>query len=204
MLVIGISGGSGSGKSTFVKNLLSNLPAKDISILHQDSYYKDNGHIPLEERRKLNFDHPDALDFDLLIQHINQLKKGQSIEQPTYSFISCTRLPETITVSPGKVLIVEGLLLFIPSSLRDLYNLKVFIDAEADNRLARIIVRDKDERGRDHQEVIDRYFKTVKPMHDQFVEPSKQYADLIVTHGGNNTVAGRLIRSYIENRIQAG
>ncbi len=202
MLVIGISGGSGSGKSTFVKNLLINLSAKDISILHQDSYYKDNGDIPLEERRKLNFDHPDALDFELLTEHVNRLKAGQSIEQPTYSFISCTRLPETHTVTPCKVLIVEGLLLFIDSKLRDLYNLKVFIDAEADNRLARIIVRDKEERGRDHQEVIDRYFKTVKPMHDQFVEPSKQYADLIVTHGGNNTVAGKLIRSYIENRIQ--
>ncbi len=202
MLIIGISGGSGSGKSTFVKNLLADLPENDISILHQDSYYKANDHIPLEERNNLNFDHPDAIDFELLSRHIHLLKKGQPVAQPTYSFITCTRLPKTRTVNPGKVLVVEGLLLFLYTNLRELFDLKIFIDAEADKRLERIIARDKEERGRDHQEAIDRYFKSVKPMHDLFVEPSKQFADLVVTHGGNNSIAGKLIRSYIAESLQ--
>lgn len=201
MLIVGIAGGTGSGKTTVVKKILDKLPKDEVAILSQDSYYKDNSHLPLEERQKINFDHPNALEFDLLIEHIKKLKKSQSIDEPIYSYISCTRAKETKLIKPKDVIIVEGILLLTNKNLRDLFNIKVFVYADADDRLIRVIKRDIIERGRTVENVLDRYHKTVKPMHEQFIEPSKKYADLIVPEGGNNTVAIDILVSIIEKNI---
>ncbi len=201
MLIVGIAGGTGSGKTTVVKKILDKLPKDEVAILSQDSYYKDNSHLPLEERQKINFDHPNALEFDLLIEHIKKLKKSQPIDEPIYSYISCTRAKETKLIKPKDVIIVEGILLLTNNKLRNLFNIKVFVYADADDRLIRVIKRDIIERGRTVENVLDRYHKTVKPMHEQFIEPSKKYADLIVPEGGNNTVAIDILVSIIEKNI---
>lgn len=186
MLVIGIAGGSGSGKTTIVKRLIEQLPDNSASVLFQDSYYQDNSAIGLDERQKINFDHPNAIDFTLFCNHIKALKNGESVNQPVYSFLTCTRQTETELVKPKPVLIVEGILLFTCAELLPLLTLKVFVDAEPDDRLTRIIERDTLLRGRNLSEILARYHKTVKPMHQQFIEPSKRYADIILPGGGFN------------------
>jgi uridine kinase len=201
MLIIGIAGGSGSGKTTVVKEISKSYENCDIVVLSQDSYYKDSSHLPLEKRQEINFDHPDSIEFDLLFKHIKELKEGKSIEQPIYSYITCTRSEETETIKPARVIIIEGILCFTHKELREIMDMKIFVDADADDRLARIIQRDTAERGRDVNKVLGRYEKTVKPMHLQFIEPTKRYADVIVPQGGHNKVAIDLISSKIHHHL---
>ena len=202
MLIIGIAGGTGSGKTTVVKEVVKLLPEKEVVTLPQDSYYKDSSHLPLEERMELNFDHPDSLDFNLLVKHIKTLKTGESIEQPIYSYLTCTRAKETIHIEPRRVIIVEGILIFASPELRKLMDIKVFVDADADDRLGRVICRDILERGRAVDKVLERYEKTVKPMHLQFIEPSKRYADIIIPQGGHNQVAIGILTDAIEKFLK--
>ncbi|MFH0895378.1 MAG: uridine kinase [Bacteroidota bacterium] len=189
MLVVGIAGGTGSGKTTVVKKLMKLLPKEKVCLLPQDSYYKDSGQLTLEERQKKNFDHPSSIEFSLLNKHIDMLAAGESIAQPIYSYITCSRSKETIPVAPKEVLIVEGILILTNPRLRERLKMKVFVDADSDERLIRVIKRDIEERGRSYLDVLERYEKTVKPMHFQFIEPSKRYADVIVPQGGNNHIA---------------
>jgi uridine kinase len=202
MLVIGIAGGTGSGKTTVVKKIMSSLTADEVALVTQDSYYKDNGHLPLEERQKINFDHPDAIEFDLLTRHVHALKSGQSVEEPIYSYLTCTRAQETKTVKPKKVIIVEGILILGHPALRDLFDIKVFVSADADDRLIRVINRDIIERGRTVDVVLERYHQSVKPMHLQFIEPTKRYADLIIPQGGHNKVAIDILTTIIKLNLQ--
>lgn len=201
MLIIGICGGTGSGKTTVVNKILEILPSDHVVILSQDSYYRDNSHIPLEERKSINFDHPDSIEFDLLLEHINELKKGNSIQKPIYSYISCTRDSQTIPVDSKEVILVEGILLFSDERIRNICNVKVFVDAPADERLLRVIKRDHIERGRNVEQTLERYVETVKPMHEQFIEPTKRYADIIVPLGGENTVAINILASTIRQKL---
>ena len=203
MLIVGIAGGTGSGKTTVVKKIMQELPPEEVAILPQDSYYKDNSHLPLEERQEMNFDHPASVEFNLLIKHLEELKKGNAIQQPIYSYLTCTRAEETIKVEPKKVVIIEGILVLTNAKLRDLMNIKVFVDADADDRLSRVITRDIIERGRSVNKVLERYEKTVKPMHLQFIEPTKRYADIIIPQGGNNKVAIDILTTIIENKINS-
>jgi len=199
--IIGIAGGTGSGKTTVVRKVIESLPKDEVAIIPQDSYYKDSSHLPIEERQEINFDHPRSLEFKLLIDHIKKLKKGEGIDQPIYSYLTCSRSEETIPVSPKKVIIVEGILILQNSQLRDLMDIKVFVDADNDDRLMRVIQRDLVERGRSVNKVLERYEKTVKPMHLQFIEPTKRYADVIIPQGGNNKVGIDLLSSIIEKKI---
>lgn len=201
ILVIGIAGGTGSGKTTVVNRIIERLADKDVTILSQDAYYRDNSDLPLEERQKMNFDHPDALEFELLAENIRKLKRGETVEQPIYSYLTCTRSAETTTVVPRKAIIVEGILCLWPKELRKLMDIKVFVDCEADVRLSRVIRRDIVERGRDVHQVLHRYEETVRPSHLQFIEPTKRYADIIVPEGGNNRVAIDIITQYIEKHL---
>jgi len=201
MLIIGIAGGTGSGKSTVVRKILERLPAGEVVILPQDSYYRDSGHLPLEERLEINFDHPDSIEFELLVKHLKELKKGKTIDQPIYSYLTCTRAAETIPNKPCHVIIVEGILILSNPELRKMMDLKVFVDADADDRLMRVINRDIIERGRSVNKVMERYECTVKPMHLQFIEPSKRFADLIIPQGGNNHIAIDILSKYIENNL---
>jgi uridine kinase len=201
-MVIGITGGSGSGKTTVVKQVVSLLPANCVSVLYQDSYYRDNSQLPLKERQKINFDHPSSIEFDLLQAHLCDLLNGKVVEQPEYSFVTCTRQPQTHRTEPRPVIIVEGILLFTCAELLPFFDLKVFVDADADVRLARIIKRDIDERGRGLHDVLHRYYETVKPMHLQFVEPSKRLSDIIIPGGGFNNVAVDAIVRLALHKIQ--
>ncbi|MBQ8673552.1 MAG: uridine kinase [Bacteroides sp.] len=201
MLIIGIAGGTGSGKTTVVRKIIEKLPAGDVVLLPQDSYYKDSSHVPVEERQNINFDHPDAFDWELLSNHIAQLKRGESIEQPTYSYLTCTRQPETIHIEPRNVILVEGILALCDDTLRQMMDLKIFVDADPDDRLIRVIQRDMLERGRTAEAVMERYTRVLKPMHMQFIEPCKRYADLIVPEGGNNRVAIEILTMYIRKHI---
>lgn len=204
MLIIGIAGGTGSGKTTVVNKIINSLPAGEVAVMPQDSYYKDSSHIPPEERSKINFDEPAAIEWSLLVEHLKQLKEGKAIEMPTYSYLTCTRQQETVTVKPSDVVIVEGILVLTDPVLRSMLDVKVFVDADADDRLIRVIARDCIERGRTPQIVIDRYQDILKPMHCQYIEPCKRYADLIVPQGGSNTVAINLLTDYIESRLHRG
>ena len=203
MLVIGIAGGTGSGKTTVVNKIINALPQGEVAILPQDSYYKDLSHLPMSERNKTNFDEPAAIEWSLLVKHIEALKRGESIEMPTYSYLTFSRQPETITVHPREVVIVEGILVLTDPVLRKMLDVKVFVDAEADERLIRVIARDCVERGRTPQMVLDRYRDVLKPMHEMYIEPSKKTADLIVPQGGSNVVAIQLLTDYIESRLRA-
>ena len=201
MLVIGIAGGSGSGKTTVVRAITEQLQGR-VVVIPQDSYYKDSSHVPPEERKNINFDHPDAIDWKLMCQQIRELKAGKTIEQPGYSYIKCSRsTTETITVEPAEVIIVEGILIFTCKELRDQMNIKIFVDADDDDRVLRIMVRDIAERGRTIETAIEHYCDTVKPMHLQFIEPSKRYADVIVPQGGHNKVAIDIISNTIEKAL---
>ncbi len=198
MLIIGIAGGSGSGKSTVVKKIVKHLPKNSVSVIYQDSYYKDNGHLSAEERAKINFDHPSAIEFNLLVKHLDMLKNGETIPMPVYSYLTCARSQESIPVEPKEVVIVEGILIMSNPRMRERMDIKIFVDADADDRLMRVIKRDIQERGRSFIEVLDHYEKFVKPMHLQFIEPSKRYAEIIVPQGGENHVAINMITSTIK------
>ncbi len=198
MLIIGIAGGSGSGKTTVVREIARRMsPHEHVTVIPQDSYYKDQGHLSMEERQALNFDHPDSIDWELLVRQLRDLKAGKAIDQPTYSYITCTRQEETVHVEPSDIIIVEGILIFTCNELMDELDIKVFVDADDDDRLMRVITRDIVERGKNVEWVIDRYTKTVKPMYLQFIAPSKRYADIIVPQGGHNKVAINVLLSGI-------
>ncbi len=201
MIIIGIAGGTGSGKTTVVRKIIESLPPGEVVLLPQDSYYKDSSHVPPEKRQSINFDHPDAFEWDLLSRHISLLKEGKSIEQPIYSYLTCTRQPETIRIEPTDVVIIEGILALCDEKLRSLMDLKIFVDADSDERLIRVIQRDIIERGRTAQAVMERYTQVLKPMHQQFIEPCKRYADLIVPEGGNNQVAIDILTLFIEKNL---
>lgn len=201
MLIIGIAGGTGSGKTTVVSQIVSELPKDEVCVISQDSYYKDTSHLSYDERVKINFDHPQAIDFDLLVDHIQQLRAGQAIEQPVYSFVEHNRTGETVTTHPRKVVIVEGILILTNAELRDLFDLKLYIHADSDERLIRRLKRDIAERGRDLEEVLLRYQTNLKPMHEQFIEPTKEFADIIIPTNRYNEVAVKLIRNIIHQRL---
>ena len=201
MLIIGIAGGTGSGKTTVVRKIVDSLPAGEVVLLPQDSYYKDSSHVPVEERQNINFDHPDAFEWSLLSKHVMMLKEGKSIEQPTYSYLTCTRQPETIHIEPREVVIIEGILALCDKKLRNMMDMKIFVDADPDERLIRVIQRDVVERGRTAEAVMERYTRVLKPMHQQFIEPCKRYADLIVPEGGSNRVAIDILTMYIKKHI---
>jgi len=199
-IIIGIAGGTGSGKSTLAENIEKEFK-HNITMLSHDYYYKSNSELPFEERKKLNYDHPDAFETDLLIAHLNKLKNGETIKRPSYSFVEHLRENETYEVVPRKVIIVEGILLFENKTLRDMMDIKIFVDADADIRFIRRLLRDVQERGRTLDSVVEQYTTTVKPMHEQFVEPSKKYADIIVPEGGYNMVALNMIVEKIRSII---
>jgi uridine kinase len=202
MLVIGIAGGTGSGKTTVVNKIVEFFTEGEVAVMTQDSYYYDNSHLPLDERRKKNFDHPESIEFTLMTKHIRQLKEGITIQQPTYSFITCTRQEETITIQPRHVLIVEGILCLADEELRKLMDVKVYVDCASDLRLSRVIRRDIMERGRNVETVLDRYEKTVRPSHMQFIEPTKNFADIIVPQGGLNEKAIEILTHYIRQILK--
>lgn len=201
MYIIGIAGGSGSGKTSVVKKIINALPEESVSVLSQDSYYKDCGELSQEEREKINFDHPDAIEFDLLKHHIAELKTGHAIEMPTYSYVTCRRGKETILVTPSPVIIVEGILIFTDTKLCNMLDLKVFVDTGADDRIIRIIQRDVNERGRGLEKSIQHYEKYVKPMHETFIEPTKRLADIIIPIGGHNEKGIDILTSKIKQMI---
>jgi uridine kinase len=201
MLIIGIAGGSGSGKTTVVKKIIESLPSNSVSVISQDSYYRDSGHLSSEKRSKINFDHPSSIEFKLLVNHIDQLKEGKTIDMPIYSYLTCTRAKETMPVNPKKVIIVEGILILANPSLRKRLDIKVFVDADDDDRLMRIIWRDIEERGRSFKEVLDHYERFVKPMHLLFIEPNKRYADIIIPQGGENQIAIDILTSKIKMKL---
>ncbi len=204
MIVIGIAGGTGSGKTTVVNKIINSFPAGEVAVIPQDSYYKDSSHVPVEERSKINFDEPDAIEWPLLVNHLEALREGHSVQMPTYSYLTCTRQPETVEIKPSDVVIIEGILVLTDPMLRSMMDIKVFVDADADDRLIRVIARDCIERGRTPQMVIDRYQQVLKPMHCQYIEPCKRFADLIVPQGGSNIVAINLLTDYIESRLRKG
>ena len=194
MLIIGIAGGTGSGKTTVVRKIVDTLPAATVAVVPQDSYYNDQSDLPLEVRKKTNFDPPAAFEWPLLAHQIEELRQGRAIEQPTYSYLTCTRLPETVHVEPHDVIIVEGIMALYDKKLRDLMDLKIFVDAEPDERLLRVIERDIAERGHPLEMLIDKYRNVLKPMHDEFIEPTKQHADIIIPNGGENVRAVAMVQ----------
>ena len=201
MTIIGIAGGTGSGKTTVVKKIVNALPPHYVAVVPLDSYYNDTSHMTDDERRKINFDHPDAFDWNLLIKQINMLRNGEAIEQPTYSYILSNRLKETVHVNPKPVIIIEGIMTLINKKLRDLMDLKIFVDTDSDERLIRNITRDVVERGRTVDMVLERYLNVLKPMHEQFIEPTKKYADLIIPQGGENLKGIGILCKYIEGLV---
>ncbi|CDE61534.1 uridine kinase [Parabacteroides sp. CAG:409] len=201
MIIIGIAGGTGSGKTTVVRKIVNSLAPGEVVLLPQDSYYKDSSHVPAELRQQINFDHPDAFDWPLLLQHIQMLKEGKSIEQPVYHYQTSSRLAETIHVEPRPVIIIEGILALCDPDLRNMMDLKIFVDADPDERLIRVIQRDVVERGRTAEAVMERYTRVLKPMHQQFIEPTKRYADLIIPEGGSNEIAIHILKMYIEKHL---
>ena len=198
MTIIGIAGGTGSGKTTVVRKIVEALPPHYVSVVPLDSYYNDTTEMTEVERHAINFDHPDAFDWKLLIKQVNELRKGNAIEQPTYSYLLCNRLPETVHVEPKPVIIIEGIMTLLNKKLRDMMDLKIFVDADSDERLIRNIQRDTVERGRDVKMVLDRYLDVLKPMHEQFIEPTKRYADVIIPQGGENKKGIEMVCKYIE------
>ncbi|HLV14917.1 MAG TPA: uridine kinase [Xanthomarina sp.] len=201
MLIIGIAGGTGCGKTTVVNQILDQLPEGEVGVISQDSYYKDTSHLTMDERIKINFDHPRSIDFELLEAHLKELKKGNDIYQPVYSFIKHNRTGDTILTHPRKVMIVEGILILTNPELREMFDIKIFVHTDSDERLIRRLRRDITERGRDIEEVLARYQNTLKPMHQQFIEPMKEYADIIIPNNKYNTVAVDIVKSIINQRL---
>jgi uridine kinase len=202
-LIIGIAGGSGSGKSTVARNVAQDLRTESVAFLDMDAYYLNFAHLPIEDRRKVNWDHPDAFDWELLVDHLTRLAAGESIQKPVYDFIEHVRSEQTVVVPPAQVVVIDGILLFGDERVRDLCDVKVFVDADADVRLIRRIRRDMAKRGRPLDEILNQYLTTVQPMHLQFVEPTKRYADVIVPRGGRNTIAIEMIVAKIRRRVDA-
>ncbi len=202
MLIIGIGGGTGSGKTTVVRKIIESLPDDSVAVIPQDSYYNDQSHLPLDVRKRTNFDHPDAFEWPLFAHQIQELREGRAIEQPTYSYITCTRLSETIHVEPKDVIIIEGIMALYDKKLRDLMDLKIFVDAGSDERLLRVISRDIVERGHPLEMLVDKYRNVLKPMHDEFIEPTKQFADIIIPNGGNNDKAIAMMQLYISSALR--
>lgn len=203
MLIIGIAGGTGSGKTTVVNQIINQFHHNDVCVISQDSYYKDTTNLSYDERTKINFDHPRAIDFELLIDHVKQLRAGQEIAQPVYSFVTHNRTGDVVITKPREVLIIEGILILTNPDLRDLFDIKIYVHADSDERLIRRLKRDIAERGRDMDEVLNRYQTTLKPMHEQFIEPSKNYADIIIPNDTYNTVAIDVVRAVINNKLKA-
>ncbi|WP_458627232.1 uridine kinase [Winogradskyella sp. PC D3.3] len=201
MLIIGIAGGTGCGKTTVVNTILKELPEGEVGVISQDSYYKDTSHLSFEERVKINFDHPRSIDFELLEHHLKELKAGNSINQPVYSFVKHNRTGDVIVTKPRKVMIVEGILILSHAEIRDLFDIKIYVHADSDERLIRRLRRDITERGRDINEVLQRYQSTLKPMHQQFIEPMKEYADIIIPNNKYNTVAVDIVKTIINERL---
>ena len=201
MLIIGITGGTGSGKTTVVNQIVKHLPEDEVCVISQDSYYKATDNLSIEERSKINFDHPRAIDFDLIVQHLKKLKSNEIIAQPVYSFITHNRTKDMITTHPRKVIIVEGILIFNNEELRNLFDIKIFVHADTDERLIRRVRRDITERGRNVEEVLNRYQDTLKPMHRQFIEPTKNFADIIIPNDRHNSVAIDIVRTVINERL---
>lgn len=201
MLILGIAGGTGSGKTTVVDQILQNLPTEEVTFISQDSYYKQNDHLSYEERCEINFDHPSAIDFELLVEHLLELRAGRSVEQPIYSFVDHNRTEDKLLTIPKRVVIVEGILIFTDKKLRDLFDVKVFVHADSDERLIRRLKRDMKERGRDLNEVLERYQNTLKPMHQEFIEPTKNFADIIIPNDNYNNVAIEIVRTVINERL---
>ena len=201
MLIIGIAGGTGCGKTTVVNQIIDELPDGEVGVISQDSYYKDLSHLSLEERRKTNFDHPQSIDFELLEKHLKMLRAGKSIQQPVYSFLECNRTEKTIPIHPSKVLIVEGILILTNKAIRKMLDIKIFVHADSDERLIRRLKRDVNERGWNLDETLDKYQSNIKPMHLQFIEPSKEYADLIIPNNKYNTVAVDMVRTIINDKL---
>lgn len=200
--IIGIAGGTGSGKTTVVKKIVEALPPHHVAVVPLDSYYNDTTSMTEEERHAINFDHPDAFDWKLLTKQINELREGRAIEQPTYSYLKCNRLPETIHVEPKPVIIVEGIMTLLNKKLRDIMDIRIFVDCDSDERLIRNIQRDTVERGRDVQTVLDRYLSVLKPMHEQFIEPTKRFAHIIIPEGGDNVKGIDMVCKYIESIVK--
>lgn len=201
MIIIGIAGGTGSGKTTVVRKIMERLPKGEVGIISQDNYYKDSSHVPVEDRQKINFDEPAAFDWDLLLKHLEELKKGNAIEMPTYSYLTCSRNEETIHLDPHDVVVIEGILVLSDPRLRDIMDIKVYVDADGDDRLIRVISRDCIERGRTAEAVIERYQRVLKPMHLLHIEPAKRHANIIVPEGGHNEVAINIITDYIKGKL---
>ena len=200
-MIIGIAGGTGSGKTTVVRKIIESLPEGSVAVVSQDSYYKDSSHLPWEERRAQNFDEPRAFDWELLYRHLDMLREGYAIEEPIYDYVTCSRLQETTLVEPREVIILEGIMALVDPSIRELLDMKVFVDADSDERLIRVIRRDSVERGRTVENLIDRYQRIIKPMHNLHIEPTKAYADLIVPQGGSNNVAIDVLTQFIQKII---
>jgi uridine kinase len=201
MMIIGIAGGTGSGKTTVVRKIVESLPEGSVAVVSQDSYYKDSSHMPWEERRAQNFDEPKAFDWELLRDHLSQLRAGRAIDEPIYDFVTCSRMPETVRIEPHEVIILEGIMALVDPGIRDILDLKIFVDADPDERLIRVLRRDSVERGRTIDDLIDRYQRIIKPMHNLHIEPTKSYADLIVPQGGSNNVAIDVLRQYIHKIV---
>ncbi|MDX1603802.1 MAG: uridine kinase [Salinimicrobium sediminis] len=201
MLIIGIAGGTGSGKTTVVNQIIEELKNEEVDVISQDSYYQDTSHLTYEERTKINFDHPKSIDFDLLVSHLKDLKAGKTIQQPVYSFKEHNRTAQTITIEPRKVIIVEGILILTHADIREMFDIKIYVHADSDERLIRRLKRDIAERGRDLEEVLNRYQNTLKPMHQQFIEPTKEFADIIIPTNRYNTVAVDIVRTIIRQRL---
>lgn len=201
MLIIGIAGGTGSGKTTVVNHIIDELKNEDVDVISQDSYYQDTSHLSYEERVKINFDHPKSIDFDLLVSHLQELKKGNNIQQPVYSFKEHNRTGETVEIHPRKVVIVEGILILTHPEIREMFDIKIYVHADSDERLIRRLKRDISERGRDLEEVLWRYQTTLKPMHQQFIEPTKEFADIIIPTNRYNTVAVDIVQTIIKDRL---
>lgn len=201
MLIIGIAGGTGSGKTTVVQQIISQLPKDEVCVISQDSYYKDTSHLTYEQRIAINFDHPNSIDFALLAEHLALLRDNKPVEQPVYSFVDHNRTKETITTYPKKVIIVEGILILTHPEIREHFDIKIYVHADSDERLIRRLKRDIAERGRDLEEVLTRYQTTLKPMHQQFIEPTKEFADVIIPTNRYNTVGVDLIRSIIHQKL---
>jgi len=202
-LVIGIAGGTGSGKSTVARKVAEALTTSSVAFIDMDAYYRNFAHLPMAERRRVNWDHPEAFDVDLLVAHLDQLCAGAAIDKPTYDFVDHVRAPETVRVAPSDVVVIDGILLFVDERVRERCDVKVYVDADADVRLIRRLRRDIEHRGRPFDEILEQYLTSVRPMHLQFVEPSKRYADVIVPRGGHNTVAIEMIVAKIQRRLQA-
>ncbi|MGY5846982.1 uridine kinase [Salegentibacter sp. HM20] len=201
MLIIGIAGGTGSGKTTVVNQIIEELKNEEVDVISQDHYYQDLSHLSMEERVKTNFDHPQSIDFELLVQHLKDLRAGKTIEQPVYSFKEHNRTSETITTEPRKVVIVEGILILTNPEIRKMFDIKIYVHADSDERLIRRLKRDITERGRDLEEVLWRYQTTLKPMHQQFIEPTKEFADIIIPTNRYNTVAVDIVQTIIKDRL---